>query len=106
MECLKLDGWDAVDMCMDRLEPWLEITDTGEFSFSLNAVNGFIGGSVGVVGTVVAANIKKGEVKERLKCTYCDGSGQIICGHCFGLRKIVPYDSDVTEDVDCSNCEA
>lgn len=68
MECLKMDNMDAVQACMDKLEPWMQLDEGGDLTFSLNAVNGFIGGSVGVIGTVIAAQIKKGEVKERLKC--------------------------------------
>ena len=30
VDCLKLDNMDAVQVCMDRLEPWLELTETGE----------------------------------------------------------------------------
>ena len=71
---------DAVEQCMDNLEPWLAINDEGDVAFSLNAVNGFIGGSVGVIGTVISTMIKKEEVKDRLKCPYCAGSGQILCG--------------------------
>ena len=63
-----------------------------------NAVNGFIGGSVGVIGTVIATQIKKGEVQERLKCVYCDGTGEILCGHCLGSPSSVALKT-------CDNCE-
>ena len=99
---------DAVQGCMDQLEPWLELTEGGGLTFSLNAVNGFIGGTVGVLGTVVAAQIKKGEVKTRLKCIYCDGVGQILCGHCFGTTKLSYMNEEgaVVLGERCTNCEA
>ena len=108
VDCLKLDNMDAVQACMDTLEPWMELTEGGNINFSLNAVNGFIGGSVGVIGTVISAQIKKDEVKGRLKCVYCDGSGQIVCGHCLGARTL-SYQTEsgsLVMDEQCSNCES
>jgi len=26
------------------------------------------------------------QVKERLKCSYCAGTGQITCGRCYGAK--------------------
>lgn len=106
VDCLKLDGMDAVQQCMDNIKPWMEITDDGELNFSLNAVNGFIGGSVGVVGTVVSTMLKKKEVKDRLKCSYCEGSGQILCGHCLGSGTLSVMGADgVLTSMQCPNCE-
>ena len=112
VDCLKLDGMDAVQACMDRLEPWMSINDEGDVAFSLNALNGFIGGSVGVVGTVISTMIKKEEVKGRLKCNYCNGSGQIVCGHCLGqgqkkyfLESATIYDGSTVQAMACDNCE-
>lgn len=107
VDCLKQDNMDAVQGCMDQLEPWLELTEGGGLSFSLNAVNGFIGGTVGVLGTVGATLVKKAEVKDRLKCVYCEGSGQILCGHCFGTKKLsyIKEDKTVVLGEDCANCE-
>ena len=97
---------DTVNACMDKLTPWLEIAQGGEVTFSQAAVNGFIGGSVGVVGTVISTMIKKEEVKDRLKCVYCDGSGQILCGHCLGLRYVRGTDAQGAPiNVKCPNCE-
>lgn len=108
VDCLKLETMDAVQVCMDKLEPWMELTEGGGLSFSLNAVNGFIGGSVGVLGTVAAAQIKKAEVKNRLKCVYCEGSGQIGCGHCFvtGVYSYSNPDGSLTLGARCDNCES
>ena len=62
VECLK-DGssYDSVDACLDAISPWLQINEAGEVQFSLGAINGFIGGSVGVMGTVLATVVKKGQ---------------------------------------------
>jgi len=106
MDCLKLDGMDAVEQCMDKLEPWLAINEGGDVEFSLNAVNGFIGGSVGVIGTVISTMIKKEEVKDRLKCGYCAGSGQILCGHCLSSGTVNYQKEDGTfGTMACPNCE-
>jgi len=107
VQCLKLPSMDAVEACMDTISPWLEITDEGELSFSPNAVNGFIGGSVGVIGTLISTMIKSGEVKDRLKCTYCGGTGQILCGHCLGTGTLShKTDSGVMNPYACDNCES
>jgi len=104
--CLKQSNMDAVQYCMDNLsgqvQPWFQVKADGSLAFSQSAINGFIGGSVGVVGTVVSTLIKKGEVKDRLKCLYCNGSGQIVCGHCLGTGTVK---LSATESVACSNCE-
>jgi len=108
VQCLKLDNIDAVEVCMDQLQPWLQVAEDGGVFFSQNAVNGFIGGSVGVVGTVISTMIKKEEVKDRLKCVYCDGSGQILCGHCLGMGEVRGEDCNTCEStgtVVCINCQ-
>ena len=107
IECLKLDGMDAVQTCMDTISPWMEITEDGDFNLSPSAINGFIGGSVGVVGTVISTMIKKDQVKDRLKCTYCDGSGQILCGYCLGSGSLtVRSETGASKSIPCPNCDA
>jgi len=107
MECLKLPEMDAVESCMDALEPWLNINGGGDVAFSQNAINGFIGGTVGVVGTVVATFVKKAQVKDRLKCTYCAGTGQIICGICLdrGTVSTLNVATGQWELKECQSCE-
>ena len=53
-----------------------------------------------------ATRVKKDQVKERLACTYCDATGQILCGHCLGSG-IVSFkdDTGATVSEPCSNCE-
>ena len=75
---------------IDSLSPWLQIdADSGDVQFSASAINGFIGGTVGVVGTVLATQKKKAEVKDRLTCVYCGGSGTIKCGTCAGTGSLL-----------------
>ena len=105
VECLKLDGMDTVQQCMDNISPWMEITEDGELNFSLNAVNGFIGGSVGALGTVISTMIKKNQVKDRLKCGYCEGTGQILCGHCLGSGMLSTVVDGKLTAIECANCE-
>ncbi|CAN0502446.1 unnamed protein product, partial [Phaeothamnion confervicola] len=47
-------------------------------------LNGFVGGTVGVIGTILSIEAKKQKVKERVSCPYCQGSGNIVCGSCCG----------------------
>ena len=92
---------------MDAIEPWLAVNDNGGVQFSLSAINGFIGGTVGVLGTVVATTIKKGQVKDRLKCTYCDGTGEIVCGVCLGRGTVnAMNDAGEWELIQCPSCDA
>lgn len=107
VECLKDQStYDTVEACLGDISPWLQINEFGEVQFSMSAINGFIGGTVGVLGTVLATYVKKGQVKDRLKCSYCEGTGQIGCGHCMGLGRIsVPDDNGKWTMVECPNCE-
>ena len=111
--CLQSPDMDAVQVCLDNFSPWLQITDGGEVIFSDKAIAGFIGGSVGVVGTVIATLFKRDEVKDRLKCTYCAGTGQITCGRCFGSGTVSMNGQsetcptcEGTGTVVCINCQA
>jgi len=106
IDCLKLDEMDKVQVCMDALQPWMVLDDVGGIQFTESAANGFIGGSVGVVGTVIAAQVKKDQVKGRLKCNYCEGTGQILCGHCLGTGTVSFLGpSGELETQQCQNCE-
>ncbi|KAJ1631808.1 hypothetical protein T492DRAFT_993112 [Pavlovales sp. CCMP2436] len=44
----------------------------------------FVGGTVGVVGTVQSILTRRRAVRERLTCVYCDGAGMLMCGVCVG----------------------
>lgn len=53
-----------------------------------DVVAGFVGGAVGVMGTIMALEVKMRQVNERSKCPYCSGSGQLTCARCCGLQSI------------------
>jgi len=89
------------------LETWDDMMSWKGENLDPKAVDGFIGGSVGVVGSIVATLLKKTQVKERLKCTYCEGTGDIICGICLERGTVkVKDDSGQWVMKECSNCEA
>jgi len=113
ISCLqKSSGYPEVIACLDTIAPWLQITD-GSIVFSETAVAGFIGGTVGVMGSLSATLRKRDEVKERLKCPYCEGSGQLVCGRCLGAASVKTKDGmtttctqcDGTGTVICINCQ-
>lgn len=45
---------------------------------------GLTGGFVGCTGTIIALELRKAPVKNMLKCEYCEGTGRLKCGTCFG----------------------
>jgi hypothetical protein len=53
-----------VKACMQTLNPWLTITQDGRVLLSEAAGAAFIGGTVGVVGTMVTALMKRDQVTE------------------------------------------
>jgi len=79
----------------------------GKLFLSEAAAGGFIGGSVGVIGTVVSTFMKRDQVKDRLKCPYCYGTGQIVCGRCYGtgLTTSKIAGTDEWQESDCNTCE-
>lgn len=62
----------------------------------------FAGGTVGVMGTLIALEWAKIDTLERQQCSYCRGTGKLICGSCCGLR-VMP--DAQTGQKDCENCE-
>lgn len=61
----------------------------------------FAGGTVGVMGTLIALEWAKIDTLERQQCSYCRGTGKLICGSCCGLR-VMP--DAQTGQRDCDNC--
>jgi len=107
MDCLKEANQDAVNTCFDNISPWLQVTDVGDVVLSQGAINGFLGGSVGAVGTLIATFVKRDQVKDRLKCPYCEGTGIIQCGRCLGSSQLASRDdSGALSYTGCSYCEA
>ena len=81
----------------------------------LDVSAGVIGGSFGVMGTLVALEFKKMEVRERAQCPYCIGTGHLTCATCLGsgvvtcTREIVGENGMVTLSVtkqSCPDCNA
>ena len=50
---------------------------------------GFLGGTVGVVGTLATYEMGRFRMKQRIACPYCEG-GVITCGMCLGTGTVVP----------------
>jgi len=107
MDCLKEANQDAVNACFDNISPWLQVTDDGDVVLSQGAINGFLGGSVGAVGTLIATFVKRDQVKDRLKCPYCEGTGIIQCGRCLGSSQLASRDaSGALSYAGCQYCES
>lgn len=81
-------------------------------------VAGILGGSFGVVGTLVAYEKRRFKTLERVLCPYCLGSGYLECGVCFGAESlnVANVDEETKEklrgqlmecddEVICYNCE-
>jgi hypothetical protein len=57
----------------------------------------FVGGAVGVIGTVESIMARRRAVRERLTCVYCDGAGTLTCGYCLGAARDA-------QGAPCANC--
>ncbi|CAN0521535.1 unnamed protein product, partial [Ectocarpus sp. 12 AP-2014] len=53
----------------------------------------FTGGTVGVLGTLSAIQLKINEVKELTACPYCRSTGQLPCATCYGVGSITVLDT-------------
>lgn len=106
LECSKLPTQGEIAACMETLEPWLKVEEGFKVAFSDGAKNGFIGGCFGALGAVAALLTRKQEVKDRLRCMYCDGTGQIACGRCLstGTLRIKASDGKGFVTVPCHTC--
>ncbi|CEM11567.1 unnamed protein product [Vitrella brassicaformis CCMP3155] len=49
----------------------------------------WVGGSVGVAGSLTAIMLKAEKVKSRDNCAFCKGSGALVCGNCHGNRFVL-----------------
>lgn len=67
---------------------------------------GFKGGSVGVIGTLIAIQIKKQEVRKQNECCYCEGSGHLTCGQCLGAGEMAMFSvgSGSSATIGCPTC--
>lgn len=61
-------------------------------SLSVNQVEGvveaFIGGTVGIMGTMIALEMKTKEDAGLEACPYCMGFGEIVCASCCGTGAV------------------
>lgn len=65
----------------------------------------FCGGTVGVMSTIIALEVRRQRVKERKQCPYCHGTGKLPCGSCYTLGSTPsPYVASAQES--CPKCEA
>jgi hypothetical protein len=58
----------------------------------------FVGGAVGVIGTLESIMSRRRAVRERLTCVYCDGAGTLTCGVCLGSGRDA-------RSAPCPNCK-
>jgi len=101
VKCAQAGSWDNVKSCVAAAEPWLGINEQGQITITAQAAGGGLAGSIGVLGTLAAFKMRQGEIKDRLKCIYCEGSGRITCGRC--LSKGIFTDKDGVQS-ECANC--
>ena len=79
-----------------------------------DAVLAVVGGSFGVIGTLVAYENRRYHARTRVACAYCEGSGSLKCGACAATPGQVLVDAEAIEcpqcggtaKVKCVNCEA
>lgn len=74
------------------------------------------GGTVGVMGTLIALEVGRARARERKQCPYCRGTGRLACGQCCTIgalpsRSNLPSAQDACElcnsagYVQCMHCE-
>lgn len=64
------------------------------------------GGTVGVMGTLIALEVGRAKARERKQCPYCRGSGRLACGQCCTIGA-VPSVSNLPAAQDaCQLCNA
>ena len=93
-----LNNLNQFNIKQNQLSPLSRI---GMDSVTINEVEGFasafIGGTVGIMGTMMALEIKTKQDAGLDACPYCMGYGEILCATCLG--------TGVTNNGDtCTNC--
>lgn len=108
VSCAQEGTWDTFQTCLATKEPWLGVNAQGQLTITVQAAGGGVAGSIGVLGTLIAFKIRQGEVKDRLKCIYCEGSGRITCGQCTIVKDGVQTKCEACSDMGtvlCINCQ-
>jgi len=63
----------------------LEFVAEASIQSSLNSIAAaFAGGTVGVMGSLVAIELRRLNLKEKAQCPYCRGRGVLPCATCAG----------------------
>eukprot|EP00622_Pseudochattonella_farcimen_P003802 FR739049.1.p1 GENE.FR739049.1~~FR739049.1.p1 ORF type:complete len:132 (+),score=0.49 FR739049.1:56-397(+) len=72
----------------------------------LDVTAGVVGGSIGVMGTLTALEVKKRAVIESSKCPYCFGTGSITCAVCFGTGSMTVTEASTGKSrvCECEKC--
>lgn len=67
-------------------------------------VSAIAGGTVGVLGSVLAIEVKKMKVQKSKECPYCNGKGSLVCAGCLGESSDCIVCSGVRV-IPCENCK-
>ncbi len=62
------------------------------------------GGTVGVMGTLLALETGRQRAMERKQCPYCRGKGRLACGHCYAIGAM-PSVQAVSGQRACEHCK-
>ncbi|KAG5177080.1 hypothetical protein JKP88DRAFT_248994 [Tribonema minus] len=67
---------------------------------------GILGGSVGVIGTLLGIEWKKYNVRQASECCYCRGSGHLVCGQCLGTGELTLVNAVTNKSISlgCPTC--
>mmetsp|Transcript_6351 Transcript_6351/g.8941 ORF Transcript_6351/g.8941 Transcript_6351/m.8941 type:complete len:210 (+) Transcript_6351:38-667(+) len=71
----------------------------------IDAAAAFIGGTFGVMGTLVVYEQGRYKARMRVACPYCEGRGALTCGACAGTNPDCTVCGG-TGRIKCVNCEA
>lgn len=63
------------------------------------------GGTVGVMGTILALELGRQRAMERKQCPYCRGKGKLACGNCYAIGT-VPSVSAMNGQETCPKCKS
>merc|ERR1711976_182607 len=64
-------------------------------------VASFCGGAVGVLTALLLVEVNNVKLQAKARCAYCEGTGYITCGSCYGSGAVV-MDGESTPCVSCS----